>query len=79
MPARSRVTVQVFRDPTIARCVVRDDGAGFEVPEAMNRKGGRGLGLVGIRERLGTLGGSFLISSAPGKGTELSVAIPLEN
>jgi signal transduction histidine kinase len=60
------------------RCTVRDDGVGF----AANRLrrgggGGRGLGLLGVRERLDALGGQVRIRSAPGAGTELSVLIPL--
>jgi signal transduction histidine kinase len=75
----SRVSVQVLRDVALLRCVVRDDGVGFDVSATMGRRGVRGLGLAGIRERLNPLGGSLQISSAPGKGTEVSMAIPLEN
>ena len=36
----------------------------------------RGAGLVGMRERVTLLGGSFRVESAPGQGTRLSVEIP---
>ena len=48
---------------------------GFD-PEA-SRVGDRGIGLLGIRERLTPLGGVLSIASAPGSGTELRVTIPL--
>jgi len=38
----------------------------------------RGLGHVGMRERLDSLHGTLLITSAPGQGTELLMYIPLE-
>ena len=60
------------------RCVVRDDGIGFDVPSVLHRKGEQGLGLIGIRERLNALGGTLQITSAPGRGTELLITIPLE-
>jgi signal transduction histidine kinase len=44
----------------------------------MNWKGSRGLGLLGIQERLGALGGTFQITSAPGQGTTLQITVPVE-
>jgi signal transduction histidine kinase len=38
----------------------------------------RGLGLVGIRERIELLNGSFNLKTAPGAGTQLLVEIPLK-
>lgn len=73
----TRVSVQIVREPHAIRCSVKDDGIGFDLPEMMARKGGRGLGLLGIRERVEALGGELEVNSGPGKGTELSVTIPL--
>lgn len=56
---------------------VRDDGRGFAMPEDLSdlgRKGG--MGVLGMRERAEALGGSFHCRSAPGEGTEISIAIP---
>lgn len=72
------VTVQVNRENRRVRCTIHDDGIGFDVPAVLARKGERGLGLIGIRERLYALGGRLHITSAHGQGTELSIAIPLE-
>ncbi len=74
----TRVRIQFQRAARRIRCVVRDDGIGFDVPSVLHRKGEQGLGLIGIRERLNALGGTLQITSAPGRGTELLITIPLE-
>ncbi len=70
------VKVEVREDGPIILAIVRDDGVGFDVEAALARRGERGLGLIGMRERVEALGGQFMISAAPGKGTEVSVRIP---
>lgn len=50
---------------------IQDDGRGF-VPERE-----KGLGLLGMEERVIHLQGSFRIESAPGTGTSISVELPL--
>jgi len=52
-------------------CIV-DDGKGF-VPTHE----GRGIGLIGIEERVAEMKGLFKLSSLPGTGTKLYVSIPL--
>jgi signal transduction histidine kinase len=59
-------------------CSIEDDGIGFDHRAVSSGKTRRGLGLLGIRERLQVLGGSCEIESAPGQGTKLNVKIPLE-
>jgi signal transduction histidine kinase len=49
---------------------VQDDGSGFD-PDRV-----RGLGLLGMEERVRHLGGSFQIESRPGRGTLLRVTLP---
>ena len=71
----SGVTVVVRREARRVCCSVRDDGVGFDPGTA--RSTVTGIGLIGIRERLAPLGGSLSIDAAPGRGTELRVAIPL--
>ncbi|HEY3743498.1 MAG TPA: sensor histidine kinase [Bryobacteraceae bacterium] len=51
--------------------IVQDDGKGFN-PEVT-----RGLGLLGMEERVRRLDGSLQITSEPGKGTILSLLLPL--
>lgn len=58
---------------------VYDDGAGFD-PAALPteaRPDGTGFGLLGLRARIGALGGSVDVESAPGEGTVVAVRIPL--
>ena len=42
----------------------------------LNARGGKHLGLLGMRERLEMVGGHFDIISAPGKGTTVIAQIP---
>ncbi len=53
---------------------VRDDGRGITPAEIA---GGRSLGLVGLRERAIACGGMLEIQGTPGRGTQVSVRIPL--
>jgi signal transduction histidine kinase len=57
-------------------CIVRDDGVGLA--NSTRREENTGLGLIGIRERLSTLGGAFRIVSRPRRGTTLLLVVPLE-
>lgn len=65
------VQVVVRQEPERLVLSVRDDGKGFDVKHA------RGLGLIGMEERVRRLGGVFEIHSAPGRGTHLQVDLPL--
>ncbi|MFI6940612.1 sensor histidine kinase [Streptomyces sp. NPDC050418] len=57
---------------------IADNGRGFD-PAAVTPTGVRGHGLPAIRARAGQLGGILTVESAPGEGTVLSAAIPLEH
>lgn len=67
-----------WRKPGFVCCSIEDDGTGFDQSAIASGKVRRGLGLMGIEERLQVLGGSCEIHSAPGEGTRLNVKIPLE-
>lgn len=58
---------------------IGDDGVGFDPAEVLQNsyQDGRGLGLLGMRERAELLGGRFEIASAPGHGTHIRVTLPL--
>jgi len=73
-----KAAVIVAREARAIRCSVRDDGVGFDVSAVTAVRGERGLGHVGMRERLDSLHGTLLITSAPGQGSELLMYIPLE-
>ncbi len=73
------VSVVLDRRPRDVRLVIEDDGAGFdpEAPASTAGGGRRRLGLLGMRERLGLIGGTLRVESSTGCGTTLFVAIPL--
>jgi two-component system sensor histidine kinase UhpB len=54
---------------------VVDDGRGFE-PELESTNGGGGLGLLGMRERARSVGGSLAVVSGPGAGARVIVSVP---
>ncbi|RPJ86235.1 MAG: sensor histidine kinase [Acidobacteria bacterium] len=68
------VTVELAREAEsqAVSLTVNDDGVGF-VPSTSV---GKGLGLVGMEERVRELGGSMMIQSIPGAGTTLRVRLP---
>ncbi|MEE9400030.1 MAG: GAF domain-containing protein [Dehalococcoidales bacterium] len=63
----------------VIRVRVRDDGRGFNVEEAISSKDRpRGLGLLGMKERVELINGTLNIRSRPeGSGTEINIEIPL--
>jgi signal transduction histidine kinase len=68
------IRIEIDQDQDGLRCLIGDDGAGFEV-DACVRRGG--LGLRGMRERLSALGGSLHIVSAPGHGAQIRFQLPV--
>lgn len=74
----TRAEITLAREDGKLICAVRDDGIGFD-DRPVKRRVGRagGLGLLGIRERLGALNGQMQILSSPGEGTKLRVSVPL--
>jgi signal transduction histidine kinase len=70
----SRIEIALRFAPDATELSVRDDGEGFEPPDAPGS--GEHFGLRGIRERVDKLGGSLEIESAPRAGTRLTVRVP---
>ncbi len=54
---------------------IKDNGIGITKEKISNHKS---LGLTGIRERINHLGGSFMIRGIQGKGTTITVSIPIK-
>jgi signal transduction histidine kinase len=58
---------------------VEDDGCGFDVSGVQARYDERGsLGMINLHERTELLGGKIRVESAPGKGTRITVIIPIK-
>lgn len=71
----TQVEIHLWQDDRV-HCAVRDDGIGFDSDRILQKKGERGLGLAGIRERVESQGGALAIRSLPGHGTEVLVSVP---
>jgi signal transduction histidine kinase len=56
---------------------IKDNGRGFKVAGALAAKNRSRLGLLGMRERIDMVGGTFHIDSAPDRSTSVRVLIPL--
>jgi signal transduction histidine kinase len=65
------VEVSVQREIHKVNVIVQDDGAGFDTRFM------RGLGLLGMEERVRRLGGRLKISSEPGRGTLVQAVLPV--
>jgi signal transduction histidine kinase len=74
-----RVELVLSKDNQHVSVCVTDDGQGFDVAVALEqaRHGGH-LGLLSMGERVKQLGGQFEIESASGRGTKLTMNIPLQ-
>jgi signal transduction histidine kinase len=67
------VRVTVRREETEVRVAIQDDGVGFQSQQE------KGLGILGMEERVRHLGGNLRIESEPGHGTGLSISLPLQS
>ncbi len=64
------VRIRVQQEPGRLTLSIQDDGQGFDVKQM------KGLGLIGIQERVAQLGGICHVHSEPGAGTVLTVELP---
>jgi signal transduction histidine kinase len=69
--AATQVTVSMTRAANEIRFSFSDNGKGFDPSQRR-----RGLGLVGLRERVEALAGHFELESAPGRGVRVNAVIP---
>jgi signal transduction histidine kinase len=65
------VRIVAHQEPQRLVLTIQDDGRGFDAQRS------RGLGMLGMEERVVHLGGTFRVTSAPGSGTLISVVLPL--
>jgi signal transduction histidine kinase len=83
----AHVQVRLARGEGEVSLVVHDDGCGFNphhpelnaagAPVRNNGTPDRGIGLLGMRERVAALGGELTIESAPGQGTTIRARLPV--
>ncbi len=73
----SHVKVRIRKLKDAVRMEIHDDGKSFVAAQVLQPKRYKRLGLLGARERVEMVGGTFGIESAPGHGTTISAEIPL--
>ena len=71
--AATRVGIRVQQEPGRLSLSIQDDGRGFDVKQT------KGLGLLGIEERVARLGGKCEIHSEVGNGTIVAVELPFSS
>ena len=76
--ARARqVAVRLLADDRGVRVEVGDDGVGFAPAATAAAGSSPGFGLAGMRGRVRDVGGDLDVASAPGRGTRVTVRVPL--
>jgi signal transduction histidine kinase len=72
-----KVEVSMHGTGKAVRIQVEDDGVGFD-PAHLQSRTSDGFGLFTIRERIEYLGGQLRVASRPGRGTRVTLAVPLQ-
>jgi signal transduction histidine kinase len=67
----AHVRVTVRREAGGVRAEIEDDGEGFQSQQE------KGMGMLGMEERVRHLGGDFQVKSEPGKGASICIRLPL--
>jgi signal transduction histidine kinase len=73
--AASNVNISLRTADGVLRLRVEDDGVGFRLDEALAQR--ESFGLAGMRERVALMGGHFALESQPGRGSRVSIELPL--
>lgn len=74
----NRVNIRVEFFDSATRVTISDNGRGFEIPSRAGDLARIGkLGLAGMQERAQLLGGALSIESKPGKGSAVTIEVPL--
>jgi PAS domain S-box-containing protein len=72
------VRLSLERSAAAVIASIQDDGQGFDIEEAQSSVASPGgVGLLGIKDRVSTLGGRVEFHSKPGQGTRIDTVIPL--
>jgi signal transduction histidine kinase len=76
--AAAHIWVRLRSEGDIFVIEIQDDGVGFDVGAVARSYEERGsLGMVNMRERAALVNGLHRVESADGKGTKITVAVPL--
>jgi signal transduction histidine kinase len=75
----SRVEVTIQRLSSAVRMSIQDDGKSFDLDQVLHANKCKRLGLLGMRERVEMVGGTFTVESAAGHGTTICAQVPFNN
>ncbi|MBA3872559.1 MAG: GAF domain-containing sensor histidine kinase [Anaerolineae bacterium] len=75
------ITVNVYKQEDVILVNISDNGVGFDTTEAEKKAMDRGghLGMINLRERAEMVGGTLRMESASGKGTSITVVVPIKD
>ena len=74
----SEVSMSIDIDDAALTLIISDDGSGFSPPQRASDLVQSGkLGIVGMRERARLVGGTLIVQSEPGKGTTVTLRVPV--
>ena len=74
------VQVTIEYQPGTIRMIIADDGVGFVVPASFTELVQSGnLGLMGIQERVWSVGGTLHVESHLERGTKITIVVPLHS
>lgn len=74
-----QIEVKMWQEDNLFVVAIQDDGVGFEVESVTKNYSSRGsLGMINMRERAERINASLKLDSAPGKGTKVTVVVPLD-
>ncbi|RAI95215.1 sensor histidine kinase [Algoriphagus yeomjeoni] len=65
------IQIRIHESGNVKRILIKDDGRGFDASQDS-----QGSGMFNLRKRMETIGGQFELSSAIGKGTEITLTLP---
>lgn len=69
--------ISIYKVEREVRLVIQDDGRGFNVEDIEAKMNGH-FGLHNISQRVKRMGGDFEINTLPGKGTKITVRVPIK-
>jgi len=72
----TEVTIDLVETGTTLNLTIQDNGKGIDTDVA---EGPTSVGIIGMRERVRLLGGTFAIDGKPGCGTRITVVIPRQS
>jgi signal transduction histidine kinase len=72
------VTVGIKELPEAVLMEIKDNGKSFDVTNVLDSRRNKRLGLIGMRERVEMVGGTFSVESTPGRGTTISSMLPFK-